>query len=445
MTYPMFIALRYFLPRRASALIAIISAISLGGIALGVWAFIVVISVQSGMEDQLRGQLLGVRSHLNIYSYRGGIQNATDVARVAHEVPGVSGAAPTLESFAFLSSESGRQSPVEIHGLDPELSPTVMDIEQYLRIGEMSALEHEAATAEGMVDLEDLIPHVPAVFLGQELAKRLFGIMIDPQATDVEESDYLENAIGRRVNIRVPTIRSTLSDAGLGGGIFEIRGLVRTGYFEFDNTLVFMNIAEAEAITDSAGSVMIKLSDPDPQNTFEIRQAVEDHLREAFPDQILVVRTWMDENRVLNEALALEKKVMGAILSIIILVAAFSIASTLIMLILTKRRDIGILRAMGASRRGIVRIFVGLGGILSVAGVGLGATLGYATCRFIEVWKIHIPGGGDIYYDKTIPVNMHWEFFAFVIVFTVVVGALASLIPAFLAARLIPVEAIRHE
>jgi len=449
MKYPLFIALRYFLPCRASALIAIISAISMGGIALGVWAFIVVISVQSGMEDQLRSELLGVRAHLSITA-RGGVRYSKDICRETMGISGVIGAAPTLESVAFLSTPMGHPTIVEIHGLDPELSPTVTNIKQYLRIGTMSDLDPPAAaTSEaGMVDVEDLVPQLPGVFLGQELAKRLFGIYTAPRATEAEEKDYLRTVIGRHVTIAVPNFRSTLSDARPAERSFEVRGIVRTGYFEFDNSLVFMRLREAQDLFDSpdaVGSVMVKLSDPSPRNTWKVKTELEDRLRAAYPDQILVVHTWMQENRVLNEALGLEKKVMGAILSVIILVAIFSIASTLIMLILTKRPAIGILRAMGASRRGVVRIFVALGGILSGVGVVLGAGLGYGTCRMIQLLHVRIPGGGAIYYDKAIPVNMHWEYFAFVIVFTIIFGALASLVPAFLAARLVPVEAIHHE
>ncbi len=452
MRYSAFIALRYFLPRRASALIAVISLISMAGISLGVWAFIVVISVQSGMEDQLTSQLLGVQAHLNITEHNG-VSGYAAVADVARQSPYVVGAAPAFLAMGLLATDAGRQSVVEIQGIDPRLSPTVMDIQKYLRVGsldDLQAAEHPLASTHenDFVSVEDLEPSLPAIFLGQELAKDLFRMYTSDRADEETETDVLKLAVGREVDIMVPVLGQSMSRTEPEHERFVIKGIVKTGYYQFDSSLVFMNLLEAQRLfrrTDVVERIVVKLKDPGVEPTWEAKQDLDGRLNVAFPDRFLVVETWMQQNRVLTEALGLEKKVMEGILAVIILVATFSVASTLVMMILTKRRDVGILRAMGASRRGVLSVFVCLGLILCSVGLLAGCALGYGTCRLIEVLKLQIPGGGDIYYAKTLPVQMHWESFAFVIIFTFIVGSLCSLVPALMAARLVPVEAIRHE
>ncbi|MBE7560841.1 ABC transporter permease [bacterium] len=459
MRYPVYIALRYFLPRRASALIAVISLISMTGIGLGVWAFLVVISVQSGMEDQLRSQLLGVQAHLNI-TERQGVRDYGKVVEVVRQSPYVSGAAPAFLALGLLMSDNGRQSIVEIQGIDPESSPTVMDISRYLRIGALSDLSPNSppstAAAGGdstadeaeLVGVEELEPTVPPIFIGQEMAKEVFRLYVSAHADEARETELLQTALDRRVDIMVPMLGQSLSRSEPEHERFVIKGIVRTGYYSFDSSLVLMHISEAQRLFhrgDVVERVIVKLKEPSVENTWRAKEDLDERLERAFPDRFLVVETWMQQNRVLTEALGLEKKVMAGILAVIILVATFSVASTLVMMILTKRRDIGILRAMGASRRGVLSVFVCLGLVLCSVGVLTGCVLGYVTCRLIEILEIQIPGGGDIYYAKTLPVQMHWEFFAFVILFTFGVGLLCSLVPALMAARLVPVEAIRHE
>jgi lipoprotein-releasing system permease protein len=452
LNYIWFIALRYFRPRRSSAMIAIISLVSMAAICLGVWAFIVVISVQAGMENMLRSQLIGVQSHLNIRAgyHDEGISDYKRVCEVVMENPEVIGAAPTIIGYGVLMTDFRRYNIVELHGINPELEPSVSKLDEYMKVGKLDYLRvMTVADATQGIFLDELEPEIAGILIGKVVATQLFPhIYLNHEWSEERVRQELEKCIGERIKLLVPEALNTTDNFSMPNlPLFEVKGIVETGYYSYDSALAFIHLRESQVLhnlNEAAERVSVKLKDPSPDNTSAVKLDLQERLQERM-DKSYVVVTWMDQNRVLNSALAMEKKVMAGILGIIILVSTFSVATSLLMLALSKRRDIGILRAMGVSRRAILTVFVLLGSCLSGIGVTLGCLLGYTICRLIEVLEIQIPGGGDIYYAKQIPVLMQWEYFVLVICFTMVVGVLASLLPALLAARLAPVEAIRHE
>lgn len=420
LTFEWTVGLRYLMAKRKQAFISVITAISILGVAVGVMAMIVVLAVMSGFEHDLREKILGTNAHALVMRYGGGMEHPADVAARVEKIPGVVAATPFILSQAMLSTDANVIGAV-VRGVDVATLGRVTNLEKYLREGKLDYLAQPPVLRDPTGEV-DAAARLPGVIIGQELSKNLGAFY------------------GDVLTIISPT--GTLTPAGMAPKLrrFRVVGIFESGMYEYDSSLAYISIPDAQRFFDMDGRVTgLELRVRDFDRAAEVAAAVRKTL--GYP---YYTRDWMDLNRNLFSALKLEKVVMTVILVLIILVAAFNIVSTLIMVVMEKGRDIAILKSMGATSRHILRIFLIDGLIIGLVGTVLGVAAGYGLCFLLkETGLIRLPP--DIYYVTTLPVKTSVLDFVVVAGAAVLISLLATLYPAYRASRLNPVEAIRFE
>ncbi|TVQ98510.1 MAG: lipoprotein-releasing ABC transporter permease subunit [Desulfovibrionales bacterium] len=409
MRFERFIALRYLLTRGSHAFISVISWVSVLGVALGVAALIVVLGVMNGFSSELRDKILGVNAHIVVTSLEGVIRDYDHLTEQARGVAGVLGAMPFVYSEVMLSTDLGVKG-VVLRGIDPEDSRDVIALSRDMIMGSASDL-HDDATGRG-------------IFVGSELAGRL-GLRV-----------------GSEVNLLSPAGQRSAAGFSPSVQTFVVRGVFRTGMFEYDSSLAYVTIPAAQSVLGFRGDLVsgleIRLRNPDaaPQVAEELERVLG-----GFPFQ---VRTWMEMNQNLFAALKLEKAAMFVILVMIVLVGSFSIITTLVMLVMEKTRDIAILASMGAGPKRIARIFIFLGTTIGAMGTGLGFAIGLLLSFLLQRYQfIQLPM--DVYYLDHLPVQLQWTDLTIIALAAMVMCFLATLYPAHKASRLQPAEALRYE
>jgi len=370
--------------------------------------------------EEIRDKILGTNSHI-VISHRGGAFGdfEADVQKVmAH--PEVVAATPFIYGQAMLTSEFGVEG-VVLRGIDPEREGEVTQVADNLVVGSLGALE-TGAPAGFDPDLGDAPegPVQPGIVLGRELALKLGAL------------------VGSTINVLSP-----VGEPGPLGIIPKIRaftvvGIFDAGMYEYDSSLAYVSIPAAQDFLDLGDRVTgieVRLKD------FERAPRVAAALRGELPEGFRV-RDWRDLNRNFFSALALEKAVMFVILTLIIVVAAFNIVGTLAMMVMEKGREISILKAMGGTRAGVLKVFTVVGLLIGGTGTVLGFPLGLAI-----TWVIHatytLPG--DVYYISRIPVHLVWTDAAAVCGAALLISLVAALYPAWQAAKLSPAEGLRYE
>lgn len=448
MTFEWFVSRRYLHPRAQTIAVSVISFISILGVTLGVMVLLVVISVMNGFESDLLSKVIGTHSHLVLETGEP-LDSFERMREVIQSVPEVKGSAPVILGMGLLRS-AYYPSPAQIKGIDPKYETECTQIEQNLILGSLDSLKEEvaaggvpsAATADQLPLAERFESRrLPGVVLGKELAKKLHGYVGIPRS---REREFLERIVGNRI-----LIGSAVPEEAFGGSRwrqrwFRIVGITESGLFDYDDLFAFVSLPSAQylyGLPHGFSRVEIKLADP------ERAEQVRKVLRARLLDQLwnMEIVTWMEFNQPLFRALQIEKIAMFVILVMIILVAGFSVAATLIMTVIDKTREIGVLRALGATRASIGRIFLRCGLIVGIVGTTLGSVLGLAICLYLKYEGLDLPGGGSVYYIDQLPVEMRWFDFAVVVAVTLATCVLAALYPARTAARLVPVEALRHE
>ncbi len=404
MAFEFFIGSRYLRAKRKQVFISLITFLSVAGVTVGVMALIVVIAVMTGFESDLKDRILGVESHL-VVLHHGPFTDHEKVLDKVKKVPGVVAATPFVYSQVMLRSASGASGAV-LRGIDPKSAGQVI---RSIKPDVLAALSRSEKK------------RVPGIVLGKELARNL--------------------GVGPGDSLYVISPRGFLSPAGHVPAMkrFSVVGLFASGMYEYDGSLAFVPLAEAQRLLHMGAAVTgLEVRVADVYQAAKIGNTISQLL--GFP---FWTRDWMQMNRNLFSALKLEKTVMFIILVLIVLVAAFNIASTLIMMVMEKTRDIAILKAMGASRRSIRRIFVFNGMIIGAVGTALGVGLGFLACFLLDRYKfIELPG--DVYYITTLPVRLETLDVVLIAAAAMVICFLATLYPARQAARLDPVEAIRY-
>ena len=407
--YELFVGLRYLKAKRKQTLISLITAISIAGVALGVGTLIAVLAVMTGFKEDLQEKILGTNSHIVIYE-RGeqGIKNYQEVLEKVRKTDHVMAVSPFIMGQVMLSSQSS-VSGVVIKGVDPTLVVNVTDIAKFIKEGKIESLQ--------------VVDERPALLLGKELARRLGSF------------------IGDEV-----TVISPLGEMGPFGMIprmkkFNVVGIFDSGMYEYDSTLVYTSIKNAQdffGMGDSVSGLEIRVD-----NIYKASQ-ITDVIEAKLNEEGLRywARDWMQMNRSLFSALKLEKIVMFIILILIILVAAFGIVGTLTLIVMEKTKDIAILISMGATKKGVMRIFMIEGLIIGIIGTILGLILGYAIVNLLHKF-VTLPG--DVYYISYLPVKMKGLDLILVSISGVVISFLATLYPSYQAAKLNPAEAIRYE
>jgi lipoprotein-releasing system permease protein len=418
MRYEWFIGLRYLKAKRKQSFISIITIISIVGVMVGVMALIVVLAVMSGFEKTLKEKILGTQAHLVLLkANQEGMDHYEEALRKVQEVKGVVSAAPFIFNQVMLSSESNVSGGV-IKGIDPDREGKVTELAHNMKTGRLQNLKK--------VRESDL----PGIILGVELAKHL-GVSLNDA-------------------IQVISPLGTMTPMGMMPKMkrFRVEGIFYSGMYEFDTTFAYISIESAQKFFGMGARVTgIEIKTNDIYKVKEIGKEIRQKL--GFP---FWTRDWMEMNRNLFSALKLEKIAMFIILVLIVLVAALNIISTLIMVVMEKNKDIAILKSMGATSKGILRIFVIEGGIIGVVGTALGTMVGLGMAlnldklvEFLENrfgFKIFSP---DIYYIEKFPSQVNPMDVALIIITAILISLLATLYPAWRASKLDPAEALRYE
>jgi lipoprotein-releasing system permease protein len=412
MSFELFISLRYLFAKRRQTFISLITFISIAGVAVGVTALIVVLAVMNGFQKDLRERILGITSHVVIGHMEGAISDYEGILEKVREKKGVVAATPYLYTQVMITSGRGA-SGVVLRGLDPETASEVTSIEKNLVRGDLEALKPRSG--------EGSEPR-PGIILGVELARQV-GVGLGDWITVISPAGRL-TPVGR-------TPKSKL---------FRIAGIFQSGMYEYDNTLAYARITDLQkflGLRDVVSGIELKVADI--YNADDMAEELQSSLGYPF-----WARDWMQMNRNLFSALKLEKVVMFVILTLIVLVAAFNIVSSLIMLVMEKTRDIAILKTMGATAASIRNIFVWEGLVIGVAGTVLGLAGGFVLCALLERYRfIELPR--DVYYISTLPVQMEALDVAVIAVSAVVISLAATWYPSRQATKLDPVEALRYE
>jgi lipoprotein-releasing system permease protein len=408
MNFELFVSLRYLLAKRRQTFISLVTFISIAGVAVGVMALIVVLAVMNGFQNELRERILGITSHIVVTSLKGSIEDYRDVIARVEKEPDVVAATPYIYAQVMVSSQRGLSGAV-VRGLDPESAGKVVNIGRNLKEGQLADL---ASVLDGQ------IPPYQGIILGTELAKNLGARLHD------------------WINVLSPAARLTPMGRAPKTQVFRVVGIFESGMYEFDSTLAYVGLAVAQqflGLGDVVSGVEIKVNDI--YKADRITNSLQAKLGHPY---------WMQMNRNLFAALKLEKAAMFIILTLIILVAAFNIISSLIMLVMEKTRDIAILKAMGANDSNIRRIFVLQGLIIGVFGTTLGLGGGYGLCGLLKKYEI-IKLAPDVYNIPTLPVRMETLDVVVIAVAAVIICLLATIYPSWQAARLDPAEALRYE
>jgi len=410
MRYELFIGGRYLKSKRKQTFISLITLISVGGVALGVAALIVVTSVMTGFTKQLTDKILGVYSHLVVLKEGEPFVEYREVSDELARVPGVVASTPFIQTQVMLSGAEGEMTGAVLRGVDIASAPAVISVKRDMVQGSFEDLERPGDGAPGVV-------------LGTELAAKL-GVWVGDEVIMLSPMGGETSPFGM-----TPKMKR-----------FTVVGTFDSGMFEYNGTFAYVSLPAAQDFLEIPGAVTgIEVRLADVYRAKDIGKLIRATLSFSY-----YVRDWMDMNRNLFAALALQKATLFVILTLIIFVAAFNIASTLIMVVMEKSKDIAILAAMGATRGGIMRIFMFEGFVVGAVGTMIGLALGLGTCRLLEHYHF-IDLDPKIYYFTTLPVQVVASDVAIIIAASLAICLASAVYPAWRASRMDVLDAIRYE
>ncbi len=412
MPFEAFIGLRYLRAKRRNGFISFISLISIVGIALGVAALIIVLSVMNGFQKEIRGRILSVASHLEVSSYDGRLGNWQGARDMLVKQPHVVAAAPFVNSQGLFVAYGNVRGGL-LRGIDPAEEDKVVDVGRHMVAGK----------------LEDLKPGSFGMALGVELARQL-GV-----------------GVGDKVTLMTP--QGNITPAGMIPRTkqFTVTGLFKVDMFEFDSSLAMVNLRDAQLLArmgDTVSGVRLKLDDP------MLAPQLKADLRPQLPQ--LMVTDWTDTNANYFRAVQIEKRMMTIILTLIVAVAAFNLVSTLVMVVTDKQADIAILRTLGASPGSIMKIFMIQGAVAGVLGTLSGAVGGVVIALNLDVIVPVIERiigtkilSSEVYMIDYLPSDVQWGDVSTITIISLLLALFATLYPSWRAARTQPAEALRYE
>lgn len=410
----MFVGLRYSLARGHSFFVSFISWVSLLGVALGVTALITVLSVMNGFEAELRGRLLSLAAHANLSA---GGAPITDWQARLNELKGAAGllgAAPFLDTDAMLSRQPAISGAV-VRGIDPLLEPNVSAIADSMREGKLS----------------DLKPGLNRIILGRSLAYEL------------------QVGVGDTITVMIAGGGGESNPGAMTPRLqeFDVAGVFEAGIQDSDGALALIDLEDAQALRGLPGPTGIRLKFKDVLQAPQLARNANERLTPP-----LQVRDWTQENQATFRAIRIEKTMMGLILLLIVAVAAFNIIAALVMVVSDKRTDIAILRTLGLSPSGVLAIFMTQGVLIGWIGTGIGVALGLTLSLNVDVivpflentFGFHIMDP-DVFYISGIPSEIHSGDVIGIAFAALVLTFVATIYPAYQAARTQPAEALRYE
>ncbi len=411
--YELLIGLRYTRAKRRNQFVSFISMISMLGIALGVAALIVVLSVMNGFQTELRGRILAVVSHVQITGASGEMDEWQHVAEQSAKQPGVLAAAPFVQEQGMLSFGQSVRGTI-IRGILPDLEDKVVDFRTHMKEGQ----------------LDSLVPDSFNIVLGSELARAL------------------SVTVGDKVTVIAP--QGVVTPAGIVPRLktFIVSGLFEVGMFEYDSGLALIRMEDAQKLyrmEDRVSGVRLKLDDlfKAPLITRQLATSL---------DTPAYISDWTRSHANFFRAVQIEKNMMFIILSLIVAVAAFNIVSTLVMAVTDKQADIAILRTLGASPGSIMAVFMVQGALIGFIGLGLGVAGGVALALNVDVVVPFIERmlgtqfmSKEVYYISNLPSELQWKDVTTITAVSFVLSLVATLYPSWRASRVNPAEALRYE
>jgi lipoprotein-releasing system permease protein len=409
--YEFFIAKRYLKARRKTGFINLITYISVLGVTIGVAALIIVLSVMNGFESEVRSRIIGFDSHIRLRTYHDeGVEHYREVMKKIEDIPHIVGMSPYILDNGMIRSGE-RSEGVVVRGAEQETVRGVSNLVENIIYGKLEL---------------GLVPGnngkiLPGIVLGRYVA--------DDLLVDVGDLVVIISPTGVHSMFQQPPVKQ-----------FVVTGFFETGMFEYDNAYVYVSNEAAQELFrmgDKVSGIEIRLDDLDRADAI-VEEIIE---RLGFPYLAL---TWFEMRQNLFSWMQLEKWAMFIILCLIILVAAFNIISTLIMVVMEKTKEIGILKSMGTTSRSITHIFLYEGIVVGVIGTLLGFGIGYTLCWAQQRYHFFsLPG--DVYFINFLPIKMQILDFVFIGVAAVLICFTSAIYPARRASKLVPVEAIRYE
>lgn len=417
--YEFFVGLRYTRAKRKNHFISFISMTSMVGIALGVAALIVVLSVMNGFQQELRTRILGVASHLEITGASGQLGDWPTLATFANQQPHVLAGAPYIYAQAMLSMDRGVQGAI-VRGILPEMEDEVADLGRHMKVGKLDALH----------------PGEFGIILGMDLAQSLGAQIGDKVVVMAPQGQFTPTGV-------VPRLKQ-----------FTLVGIFQVGMYEYDAGLALIHLEDAAKLyrmENKVSGLRIKLDElfdaPQVASALQTQLNISKDFNEGF-----YVTDWTQQHANFFKAVQMEKRVMFIILALIVAVAAFNIVSTLVMAVTDKRADIAIMRTFGASPTSIMWIFMIQGALIGVVGTAMGAIFGVLIALnigtivpFIEqLFRVQFLAK-DVYYISDLPSQLIWSDVIMIVLLSFVLSLFATIYPSLRASKINPAEALRYE
>lgn len=407
------IAARYLRARRGERFVSVIAIFSLIGIALGVATLIIVMSVMNGFRQELLSQILGLNGDIGVYATSAPLTNYDEMSAKIRTIKGVTAAFPIVQGEVLMAGPQGGATGGIARGITPQGLSQLPTVSQHVLEGNLADLTGDT------------------IAIGAGLAQQ-FNL-----------------SLGSQISLILPQGKATVIGTIPSIESFRVVAIFRTGMQQYDTSFVFLPLSEAQTLFQQPGAAtQLQVFVTNPDNDSAVKQAIVN----AFPDTPLNIQDWKQDNDSFLAAVTVERNVMFLILTLIIIVAAFNVISSMIMMVKDKAKDIAVLRTVGASSASIMRIFLMAGASIGVLGTLIGFVLGVVFCTYINDIRLfiqHITGqqlfDPTIYYLESLPAELNWHEVMEVVVLALLLSILATLYPSWRAAKIDPVETLRSE
>jgi len=410
--YELFISLKYLRSKRKQRFISLVTFFSIIGVMVGVMTLIIVLSVMSGFEKEVRTRILDINAHIFVLSLKGPISEYQKLMNRVKQEPGIIGVAPFIYSQVMVKSDQNVSGAV-LRGVEVESISKVSNLPKILKAGKIESLNTSELKHGQML---------PCLIMGQELAKNL-GVWVGDVVSVISPFGEI-TPLGQ-----IPKVKQ-----------FLVSGIFASDMYDYDSSLIYISLQQAQqflALGDTVTGLEVKIDEIFKAR--ELARTLQNKL--GFP---FWTKNWIDMNKSLFSALKLEKTTMFLILILIIVVAVLNIGSSLIMMVMEKVKDIAILKTMGATDKDIMKIFIYQGLIIGFLGTVLGIIGGISVCLLLKEYHfIHLPQ--DVYSLSCLPVELRWGDIIAITLGAITLSFLSTIHPARQAARLDPVEALRYE